>query len=106
MTKAKRSAPPCLAPATSPLRQLLMEEGAHVLVLPSGERIERRHAVVRRLYEAAEAGEAWAIQLVFERLEGKTPAKVEVDAHLSARPADLTDDQLAAIAALGQESDA
>lgn len=57
---------------TKLLREMLIEQG---LSLVDGvPRIER---VIRRVYDAAEAGESWAVALLFDRIEGRVTQPIE-----------------------------
>ena len=59
------------------LRAMLVEEGlkpTNPLSKNSKTRIEK---VVQRVFDEAERGEAWAVQLIFERVEGKVTQPIE-----------------------------
>jgi len=64
------------------LRQLLIEEGVSPTGIydeKTGLPIARIQQVVRRIYDAAEAGEAWAANLIFDRIGGKAPTAIGAD---------------------------
>ncbi len=62
------------------LRDMLIEEGCNPSGNIDGENKNRMQRVVERIFDEAELGEAWACQLLFERIDGKVPAVVNTDA--------------------------
>lgn len=74
-------APPPIDPRAhrGKLRQMLIEEGLKPARGPSGQPIlgtngtvmNRFQRVAERIFDEAENGEAWAAQMVFDRVEGK-----------------------------------
>ena len=56
------------------LRQLLIQEGLKETVGMDGSITTRFQRVAERIFDEAEAGEAWAAQMVFDRVEGKAAA--------------------------------
>jgi hypothetical protein len=63
---------------TKQLREMLVEEG-----LRRVDGIPRIGRVIARLYDAAEAGEGWAVALLFDRVEGKVTQPVEQNSDVS-----------------------
>jgi hypothetical protein len=64
------------ATQTIMLRKLLIEEGLRESGIyddETGLPVARIQQVVRRIYDEAEAGEAWAANLIFDRIGGKAP---------------------------------
>jgi hypothetical protein len=48
-------------------------------IAEAGENHRKLRAIAKTVLDKAEAGESWAVQLLFERLDGKVPQPVEVD---------------------------
>lgn len=56
------------------LRDMLIDEGLKMSgVIENGVEKTKMQRVVSRVFEAAEEGEAWAVQVIFDRTEGKVP---------------------------------
>lgn len=62
---------------------------------------KRLRAAAEKLLDAAAAGEAWAIKELGDRLDGKPAQAIALsgDVSITKRAAELSDDQLASIAA-------
>ncbi len=56
---------------------MLIEEGLVETVDMSGKVKSRIQRVVERIYDEAEAGEAWPAQTPFERVDGRVATKIE-----------------------------
>lgn len=59
------------------LRDMLVEEGLTKTSSINGESKERIKRVVERIYDEAEVGEAWAVQLIFDRVDGKVTQPID-----------------------------
>jgi len=57
-------------------KDMLVEEGLRPWNPNDPTSMTRIQRVVERIYDEAEAGEAWAVQVILERVEGKVPTTV------------------------------
>jgi len=64
------------------LRDMLVEEGMKKYDPNSADSKMRIQRVVERIYDEAELGEAWAVQLIFERCEGKVTQPIEANSNM------------------------
>lgn len=62
-------------PGGRPRDKVFMRELQQILAEGDGKKLER---IVRKFLDLAEAGEDWAISLLWDRLEGKVPQVVKV----------------------------
>lgn len=67
------------AQTTRKLRQMLIEEGCKVVRI-NGVEQTRLQRVAERIYDEAEAGQAWAANMIFDRIEGKAPNTTDDEA--------------------------
>jgi hypothetical protein len=83
-------------PGGRPKSRMATQELILALSANSGERLRR---IVNALLDRAETGDTQAISAVFDRIEGKPPQFSTGDSDEFRKAMDLSDDELAAIAA-------
>lgn len=60
------------------IREMLIEEGLKETTSISGQEAKTRiQRVVERVYDEAELGQPWAVQTIFERVDGKITQPIE-----------------------------
>jgi len=67
------------------VKELLAKIGREKVDGKNGKRKTRFEEVLRQVYSAAEDGEAWAVQFIADRTEGKVPQAVQVDSKTEVR---------------------
>jgi hypothetical protein len=65
-------------PGGRPVHKPFLEAVNMEIAAAGPDRIKLRQ-IARKVLECAEEGQSWAVQLLFERLDGKVPQPVEVD---------------------------
>lgn len=73
------------------LRELIVKEGEKSVTDSDGKRRKKIENVVQVMYDKAMLGEAWAVQMIFERTEGKV---AQPNTNLNLDMSNLTMEQL------------
>lgn len=69
---------------TRTLRELIVREGERSLSV-QGEKHKKVEWMVRQLWSKAIAGEAWAVAMIFERVEGRVKTELELSGSVSVK---------------------